>query len=172
MAKIVVDTNVHLSYLLSRAKSNAVAVALGLVYSFHTPVQSAETFAELEDVVFRPKFDRYLQGADRQAFLDAIRARSLFVYDVEPLKISRDPKDDIFFALAKASNADIILSGDKKDVLSIPEFKSTPLSPHEFINPENDLARRLHDEAGYHGFKKKKLNAIMDEILRPDGIFS
>lgn len=57
-------------------------------------------------------------------------------------EISPDPKDNKFFALAEAVDADFILSGDEWDVLSILDYKnSQTISAADFTDPRN---RSLH----------------------------
>jgi uncharacterized protein len=55
---------------------------------------SAEVFAELTEVLRRPKFDRYLTREERDAFLQKLLRESTVVEVTESITDCRDPKDN------------------------------------------------------------------------------
>lgn len=131
--KVIIDTNTHISSLFSR-KGSTLWIALACAYGSHQIFQSPETLQEIEDVLSRPKFEAHLQGGRKERILDSIRASSVIVDPGFTVDVSPDPDDNKFFALAEAVRADLILSGDRNDVLSIPEYKGIKtISPKEFI---------------------------------------
>ncbi len=65
----VFDTNTLVSALLFANSTPALAFQKAQKNGFF--VCSDETFAELSDVLMRPKFDRYLSQGSRQLFLEA-----------------------------------------------------------------------------------------------------
>lgn len=78
---------------------------------------SEATLAELETVIGRAKFDRYLDRMTRIAFLDMVRRQiRLFVVtesnDAQLPRVCRDPRDNKFLALALVCEADAIVSSD------------------------------------------------------------
>jgi putative PIN family toxin of toxin-antitoxin system len=99
---------------------------------------SAESLAELEEVLERSKFDRYLDLEKRRAFVSRFRKDvRLFVVgedkaaEVKPL--CRDPNDNKFLALALAAEADMIVSSDE-DLLVLHPWKGISISkPTEFL---------------------------------------
>jgi putative PIN family toxin of toxin-antitoxin system len=93
-----------------------------------------ETLEELESVLFRPKFDRYLAVSERLAFFDNLRLTSEFIESVSPISACRDPKDDKFLALALTGQADFILTGDQ-DLLVLHPFRGIDiLSPRQYLD--------------------------------------
>lgn len=59
---------------------------------------------------------------------------SIVVPEITKIKISSDPDDDKIFSCAFEAEADYIVSGDKKHVLSIQDFHGIQiLSPKDFI---------------------------------------
>lgn len=134
--RLVLDTNLHVSLLISRPGS-MVRDTLDHAYRKHLLYQSPETLAEVEDVFARPKFDRYMSPEDRRDIMRAIRENSELVdhnITVDPA-LSPDPKDLKFFALAEAVNAHYIVSGDKKDVLSKTRHGNTQtIGARDFIS--------------------------------------
>ncbi len=134
--RAVLDTIVLLSGLLWRGPSYALLeqVRNGAV----TFLSSPELLAELAEVLARPKFDAVLSrsSASREQMLVQVRMLAE-VIDPSPLAqpVCRDPDDDAVLALARAAQADVIVSGDD-DLLSLTSFESIPI-----LNPAQALAR-------------------------------
>ena len=125
--RAVVDTNVLLSGLLWRGAPHrlieqARAGALTLIVS---PI----LLAELGEVIHRPKFRTILARSriDPERMLDELR-RLAEIVDPPPLpeQVSRDPDDDAVLALAVASKADLIISGDA-DLLALGTHAGIPI---------------------------------------------
>lgn len=95
---------------------------------------SEETIAELDEVLRRPKFDKYVSETRRLEFLAAL-VREAEVIDVDEVVTDcRDPKDNAFLALALSGNASHIVTGDS-DFLVLHPFKGIPI-----VNPQSFLA--------------------------------
>ncbi len=134
--RAVLDTNVLLSGLLWRGPSYALLeqVRNGSV----TFLSSPELLAELAGVLARPKFDAVLSRSNSSREQMLVQVRMLAeVIDPPPLAqpVCRDPDDDAVLALARAAQADVIVSGDD-DLLSLTSFESIPI-----LNPAQALAR-------------------------------
>ncbi|MHB1532148.1 putative toxin-antitoxin system toxin component, PIN family [Acidithiobacillus sp.] len=106
---------------------------------------SPVTLAELERLLSRDKFDRYLDRATRQAFLILYREH-LHLFSVPPeleqtLPLRcRDARDDPFLALAVYCGADCIVSSDD-DLLVMNPYQGIPvLSPREFLKGVDRLS--------------------------------
>lgn len=110
----VIDTNVWISALLSA--SGAPAQVTRRVVRTGLPVFTAETFAELKERLWRPKFDRYVTLEQRKRFLLDVGAIALWV-DVPPeiagTALCRDPADDKFLHATLAAGAGWLISGDQ-----------------------------------------------------------
>ena len=88
---------------------------------------SASTLAELESVLGRDKFDRYLERETRQQSVALYHrhARLFPVSESEERSLQepcRDPRDNKFLALALACSADAIISGDE-DLLGLNPYR-------------------------------------------------
>jgi len=99
---------------------------------------SPETLGELELVLERSKFDRYLKREQRQLFATNVRRRVLIlkVPDLDPNSAgpaSRDPEDNKFLALALAAEADAIISSDEDLLVLHPWQGISILSAAQFI---------------------------------------
>lgn len=99
---------------------------------------SVDTLAELERVLEKKKFDRYLDQATRQEFIALMRHRvHLFsVRDVDLTAVEphcRDAMDDQFLALALVAEADVVVSSDE-DLLVLHPWRGIPVvTPGEFV---------------------------------------
>jgi putative PIN family toxin of toxin-antitoxin system len=112
----------------------ALQIALGSC----EPCVSAETLAELNEVLHRKRFDRYVSFTDRMAFLRIVQTRSSHIA-VSPLlvdsvkRLCRDVKDEKYLALCLAAEADILISSDQ-DLLILNPWNGIPiLTPAEFL---------------------------------------
>jgi putative PIN family toxin of toxin-antitoxin system len=83
---------------------------------------SEGTRGELEDVLHRPKFERYVTPEERMAFLRLVVAASRMVAVSEHIAVCRDPRDDQFLEVAAAGHATCIVSGDD-DLRVLKEFR-------------------------------------------------
>jgi uncharacterized protein len=99
---------------------------------------SVETLAELEHVLDRTKFDRYLDRESRRAFI-ALMRRHVRLFAVQDAGIltahptCRDPRDTQFLALALTAEADALVSSDE-DLLIMHPWRGIPImTPTEFL---------------------------------------
>lgn len=133
--RVVFDTNVLISAALfeNSVPNQAFQTAL----NNGTILLSLDTLNELNRVLSRPKFDRYVSTDEREEFLIALVERSMLVdisaETVEKTKLCRDPKDDKFLAVAVDGSADYLVSGDD-DLLVLNPFRSIPIiTPVAFV---------------------------------------
>lgn len=89
---------------------------------------------EYSDVLLRPKFDRFVSRDRRRRILGVVATSA---YGVEPSVIIReclDPKDDKYLELAIAGTAGVIVSSDRKHLLSMHPWRGMSiLSPADFL---------------------------------------
>ncbi len=134
---VVIDTNVWISGLLSAGGAPAQLTRQAVRNG--RPVFSAETFAELRERLWRPKFDRYITLEQRKRFLLDLESIACWV-DVPPTiaaqPLCRDAADDKFLHLALAAGANWLISGDQ-DLLVLADSAAAQrvgiLSPAEAL---------------------------------------
>lgn len=111
---MVIDTNVWISAALSRNGSPATVVRH--VLQVGVPVFCAETFAELEARLWRPKFDRYLSMERQRSILHDLNAAAHWVTLTPEISARRfchrDPDDDKFIHAALVAEAAWLVTGD------------------------------------------------------------
>ncbi len=87
---------------------------------------SESTFAELSDVLLRPRFERFASLATREVVLNDFARSVEFVAIRESIVACRDPKDDQYLALAVNGGAACIVTGDE-DLLVLHPFRQMPI---------------------------------------------
>jgi uncharacterized protein len=103
---------------------------------------SSPALSELEEVLARPKFDKYVSAVERKLILAGFVNTVQFVEVVEKIQICRDPKDDKYLELATGGKATCIVTGDA-DLLVLSPFRAIPLwTVREFSELEADFISR------------------------------
>ncbi|MFM2312156.1 MAG: hypothetical protein RLZZ04_1432 [Cyanobacteriota bacterium] len=131
--RIVVDTNVLISVLL--IKNSIPFQVVNIAFELGKILYSDATYAELQQVLFRQKFDKYLTLEERNIFLFKLANYSPSIEIKEKIQACRDLKDDKFLELAVNGNADVIVTGDA-DLLVLNPFRKI-----EIITPERFVSR-------------------------------
>jgi uncharacterized protein len=130
--RCVFDTNVLISALLFHQSKPAQAFFTALHVG--EVLVSADVILELNDVLGRKKFERYVKEEERERFLRILLREATLVEIREEVRACRDPKDDKFLELAVNGKADCIVSGDE-DLLSLGPFRGVEiLTPSRFLN--------------------------------------
>jgi putative PIN family toxin of toxin-antitoxin system len=91
---------------------------------------SLELIEELDEVLSRAKFRKYITDEEREEFLDGFIDRGILIKVVDVVKECRDPKDDKILELSLSGKADLIISGDK-DLLVLNPFRSIQIQSVE-----------------------------------------
>lgn len=135
--RVVFDTStlVSAALLIGSVPHQALLHAFGN----YDVCASAPTLAELEKVLNRGKFDRYLDRASRRDFAALVRRHVLLfdVQNVDPAALEpscRDPLDNQFLALALAAEADAVISSDE-DLLVLHPWRGIKIvTPADFLS--------------------------------------
>ncbi len=133
---IILDSNLVISAFLSPhgAASQALCIA---VENFEIAC-SRETFDELVDVLKRDKFDRYATKKERAERLKLYAQNAIFSEVFLIVTDCKDTKDNKFLALAVTTKAKALVSGDKKDLISMNPYNGIPIiGLREFIETYN-----------------------------------
>lgn len=124
-ASVVVDTNVWISGMLTRLGPPAQLTRE--VVQRGRAVFTTETFAELSDRLWRPKFDRYFSLERRRRLLTDLDASALWVEvpdEIAARTFCRDASDDKFIHAALAAGAAWLVTGDE-DLLVLSQSLAT-----------------------------------------------
>jgi putative PIN family toxin of toxin-antitoxin system len=129
--RAVFDTSVVVSAVL--LPRSAPRQAFDRVQEQGKVLISAATVNELNEVLRRQRFDKYIREAQRLEFLAALIQEAELVDVTEVVTECRDPKDNKFLELAVSGKATYIISGDK-DLLALHPFRGIPvIAPQVFL---------------------------------------
>jgi uncharacterized protein len=131
--RVVLDANVYVSALLAPTGSPARVLELWADGQFDVIV-SRLLLAELERVLRRPKFKRSIPVVQVDALLGALAEEGISAADPEARPgATPDPGDDYLVALARAVDAECIVSGDTH-LTQLSDPRPPVLTPREFLN--------------------------------------
>lgn len=136
MLRIVIDTSTLVGAVID---AHSIPHRVWLSAQQSCEILAAHgTFSEIERVLNKNRLSRFIDAVTRDEFL------SLYRTTVEWLEITesqlaavapscRDPKDNIFLAVAHAGEADLIVSSDH-DLLALHPWNGIPiLTPAQFV---------------------------------------
>ncbi len=130
--RCVCDTNVLVSLLLRPGGTPGQAFTRAVRDGGKLLVSKA-TLVELDDVLSRPKFDRYVSRATRSQFLVDLMPLMELIPPSLPIRACRDPRDDKFLEVAVHGDADALVTGDD-DLLALDPFHGVAiLTPQDFL---------------------------------------
>jgi putative PIN family toxin of toxin-antitoxin system len=116
--RVVLDTNILISALLSEHSPVARLVDLWRAGRF-TLLTAPPQLEELARVTRYPKIRDRLPPALAGRLINELRGVAIPVSDLKIVQISRDPYDDYLLAIATGGSADYLVTGDKRDLLSL-----------------------------------------------------
>ena len=124
--RIVLDTGVLVSAAI--LPQSVPALAFEKALQRFEVCACPETLAELETVLLRDKFERYVSLAGRQAFIAGFRAQSVLMAVTQVVTDCPDPKDNIFLALAETAQAELLVSSDPH-LTDMHPWRGIPIMP-------------------------------------------
>jgi uncharacterized protein len=129
--RYVFDTSVLISAALFTESTPGEALRTALRTG--EVLLSPATALELEEVLGRTKFDRYVRITLRRRFLAALLHRATIVEVEQRIHACRDPRDDKFLDVAVAGRAAFLVTGDA-DLLALSPFQGLGIvSPADFL---------------------------------------
>ena len=143
--RIVLDTNVFASALIAREGPPGRLLS-AVKRGDCTLVTSVYQIEELRKVLGRDRLNPYIRSAEADDLLHGLESVSVVVAELPEMDLSPDPKDNPILATGLAGQADLIVSGDKRNMLALRHVEGIPI-----VTPR-DATARLHREA--HGKEK------------------
>jgi putative PIN family toxin of toxin-antitoxin system len=140
--RIVADANVLVSAALARSPLAPSALVLDAALDGRVKLLSSPMLlTEIVSVLERPRLRRYLSLDEARRFVADLASVTTQVDDA-PLPhpaVCRDPRDDYRVALAVATHADAIVTGDR-DLLDLVEPPVAVLTPRALTERLDALA--------------------------------
>jgi uncharacterized protein len=130
--RVVIDPNLFVSAVISPDGAPGQVVRAALARKFHLVV-SATLIGELSDVLSRPKLRPYVEGEQARTLVDSILGVAELVDDPKSTGSTvRDADDEYLCALADATAADVLVSGDK-DLAGAALVTGIVMTPRAFL---------------------------------------
>ncbi|MGC1376494.1 MAG: putative toxin-antitoxin system toxin component, PIN family [Anaerolineales bacterium] len=130
--RAVFDTNALVSALLFELSVPAQAFFTAM--DTGEILLSATLVNEVNAVLQRKKFKKYISTEQREEFLIALVQWGRLVEITETIAVCRDPKDNHVLELAISGGAQVIVTGDS-DLLVLNPFKTIQiLTPRDFLS--------------------------------------
>lgn len=132
--RVVLDPNVLISASLAPKGIPAALLDAWTQERFELVV-SPQLLAELEDVLSRERLRRWLTQEEADFFVTRVRLGATLVEDPPPPSSpsTPDPDDDYLVALAQATGADYLVSGDPH-LTELPDPVPPVLTPHQLLD--------------------------------------
>lgn len=140
--RYVFDTNVIISALLFNDSIPGQTFFHTLDYG--TILMSQSLAEELNDVLGREKFNRYITLEEREQFLECLTRESELVEITDTVRVCRDAKDNQILELAVSGDAMFVVTGDN-DLLALNPFRGiqivTPSQLLELIGKRSNIGK-------------------------------
>ncbi len=124
--RVVLDTNILISALIS-PKSVARQIYEAARSGRIVLVTCDAQLDEFRRVTRYPKVQQYIRASEAGAMLNELRELAVYIEVNEKVDVSPDPADNFLFAMAQASQADYLVTGDKEDVLALGRHGKTQI---------------------------------------------
>jgi len=131
--KLVLDTNILISALLTKNTPPDQLYQAWVQGAFDL-VSSDWQLEELKRVLGYKKLRPFIREHEASLLIENLDSIAIMVADLVPITASPDPDDNWIIATAIAGEADMIVSGDKSDLLSLGSVQGIGI-----VNPRTAL---------------------------------
>lgn len=137
--RLVIDTNILVSALLVERSLPARLIELWRAGRFDL-VTAAEQLDELRRVTRYPKLRERLPPALAGRLVNELRRVAIVMPSLPTVTVCDDPHDDYLLAMAMAGAADVLVTGDKRDLLGLGRHEGTRIvTVREFLAQNRQL---------------------------------
>jgi putative PIN family toxin of toxin-antitoxin system len=122
--RVVIDTGILIAALITRDTPPDRIYQAWRKRRFEL-VTSQWQLAEFRRVSRYPKLRNYLLPVEAGNLINGLRHQALVLDDLPDVDLSQDPHDNPLLAMAIAGEVDDLISGDKRDVLTLKKVNKT-----------------------------------------------
>jgi uncharacterized protein len=131
---ILFDTNSLVS--ASLFENSILKQAFNKALEYYQFITSNDCYSEIEEVIQRPKFSKYITPNQANDFLKFYKIKTIFVPITSIITDCRDEKDNKFLELAMSADSKIIVTGDA-DLLVLHPYNSIKIiTPRQFLDDD------------------------------------
>lgn len=116
--RVVLDTNIFVSALIKRSGPTD-RLYLAWKEQRYELVTSTEQLEEFRRVTRYPRVKRFIEPSAAGTLYNHLRASNMVLDKLPVINRSRDPGDNFLLAMAEASAAEYLVTGDKRDLLAL-----------------------------------------------------
>lgn len=131
--KLVLDTNIFVSALLTK-NTPPDQLYQHWVNGLFDVVSSDWQLNELKRVLGYKKLRPFILESEASLLIENMDSIAIMVSDLVPIEVSTDPSDNWIIATAIAGKANLIVTGDKSDLLILGSVQRI-----EIVNPRTAL---------------------------------
>jgi hypothetical protein len=104
---------------------------------------SEEQLEEFRRVTRYPHLRPFIEPAAAGAMYNELRRLAILLETLPVIDASKDPGDNFLLAMAQAGEADVLVTGDKQDLLSLKIFQRTRIiTARRFLTQLSDKVKR------------------------------
>lgn len=122
--RIILDTNIIVSGLISEHGAPAQLLNAWTDRAFML-VTSTIQISEIGSVTHRPVVRPLITPSHAGRFINDLHRFGTVLDHLPTVERSRDPNDNFLLAMAEASTAEYLVSGDKRDILALARHGNT-----------------------------------------------
>jgi putative PIN family toxin of toxin-antitoxin system len=138
--RIILDTNVIVSGFISD-KGAPAQLLNAWTDRASLLVTSVTQIVEIQSVTRRPTVRPLITPAHAGRFVNDLHRFATVLHALPVVERSRDPNDDYLLAMAEAGAADCLVTGDKRDILSLERHGNTAIVTAAALLPLLDMGR-------------------------------
>jgi putative PIN family toxin of toxin-antitoxin system len=124
--KIVIDTGIWVSALITKDTPPGMLYQAWSKGAFQIFTSEAQ-LDEIKRVLGYKKLERFIQAEEAKTLLEKLNRSAELVTDLPEVNASPDPDDNLIIATAIAGKVDYLISGDKRDMLSLKKVEDIPI---------------------------------------------
>ena len=124
--RVVLDTNILIGALITKGTPPDSLYQAWLRDEFEL-VTSLAQLSEMARVIVRPRLRRFVDADEAAAIVENIAARAVVLRGLPVVDLSADPDDNPILATAIAGKANLLVTGDKKHLLTLGVVEGIPV---------------------------------------------
>ena len=141
--RAVLDTNILCSALMTPGGATDRLYRAWREGRFQL-LTSEEQLDDFRRVTRYPRVRRFIEPAAAGAMHNELRRLAVLVEKLPVVDASRDAADNFLLAMALAGEADVVVTGDKHDLLSLGAFQRTRIiTARQFLGQLGEKKKRL-----------------------------
>ncbi len=156
--RVVFDTNILCSALLTPGGLTDRLYQAWREGRFQL-LTSEEQMEEFRRVTRHPRLRPFIEPAAAGAMYNELRFLAVLIAKLPAVDASRDPADNFLLAMAQTGEAEVLVTGDKHDLLSLGSFQRTRIvTARQFLGQLSAGKKRLPKRAvGVARRRKRKM---------------